>query len=100
MEIVVQFCTGSLDVSETYCDNFRLIAAKYVSSIGGFGFDFVTSIPWSFNDLYAYQVNCKLQLYVSLLYCECPYGKRFLLTCGAALLLVMYRGGESKSIGQ
>lgn len=56
LEIVVQFCTGSLDVSETYCDDYRVIAVKYLSSLSGFWFDFATSLPWSFNDLYAYQV--------------------------------------------
>jgi hypothetical protein len=56
VEIVLQFFTGSMDLSETYCDDFKVIAAKYVSSLGGFWFDVVTSIPWSFNDLYAYQV--------------------------------------------
>jgi hypothetical protein len=55
-EIIVQFCTGSLDISETYCDDFRYVATKYLSSFGGFWFDFTTSLPWSFNDLYAYQV--------------------------------------------
>ena len=57
MEIVLQFLTGSLDMSETYCDDFSLIAAKYLLSISGFWFDFFTSLPWSFNDLYAYKVT-------------------------------------------
>jgi hypothetical protein len=57
VEIVLQFFTGSLDISEVYCDEFSVVAAKYLSSISGFWFDFVTSLPWSFNDLYAYQVT-------------------------------------------
>ncbi len=55
-EIVLQFFTGSLDISETYCDNMKLVAMQYLSSLGGFWFDFATSLPWAFNDLYAYQV--------------------------------------------
>jgi hypothetical protein len=56
LEILLQFVTGSMDISETYCDNFKVIAFKYISSMSGFWFDFTTSLPWSFNDLYAYQV--------------------------------------------
>ncbi len=58
LEIVIQFFTGSLDSSETYCDDYRVIAIKYLSSFSGFWFDFATSLPWAFNDLYAYQVFC------------------------------------------
>jgi hypothetical protein len=55
-----------MDISEKYCDDFRVISAKYLSSFGGFWFDVVTSIPWSFNDLYAYQVvNAALTVPVS-----------------------------------
>ncbi len=57
IEIALQFFTGSLDISETYCDDISIVAAKYMSSMSGFGFDFLTSLPWSFNDLYAYEVN-------------------------------------------
>ena len=60
MEIVLQFCIGSMDISEKYCDDFRVISAQYISSFSGFWFDVVTSIPWSFNDLYAYQVSMLL----------------------------------------
>ena len=56
-EIILQFITGSLDMSETYCDEFRLIAFKYLSSPSGFCFDFATSLPWSLNDYYVYTVN-------------------------------------------
>jgi hypothetical protein len=45
-----------MDVSEKYCDDFQVIATQYLSSLGGFWFDFVTSLPWAFNDLYTYQV--------------------------------------------
>jgi hypothetical protein len=56
VEIVLQFITGSMDISETYCDDIRIISSQYLSSLGGFWFDFATSLPWAFNDLYAYQV--------------------------------------------
>ena len=56
-EIILQFITGSLDMSETYCDELRLIATKYLSSPSGFCFDFATSLPWSLNDYYVYKVK-------------------------------------------
>jgi hypothetical protein len=46
-----------MDISEVYSDNIRVIAMQYLSSLGGFWFDFATSLPWSLNDLYAYQVK-------------------------------------------
>jgi hypothetical protein len=67
-EIVLQFITGSLDLSETYCDDYKVIGAKYLSSISNFWFDLVTSIPWSFSDVYAYQVlSLVLCIYFSVL---------------------------------
>ena len=56
MEVVVPFFMGKLDVSDTYCDDIREIARNYVTSLTGFWFDFLTSLPWSFNDLYTLQV--------------------------------------------
>ena len=63
IEIVFPFLTGTLDASHTYCDDFQAIAKKYLTSLSGFWFDFLTSLPWSFNDLYSYQVrrSCWLQ---------------------------------------
>ncbi len=56
-EVVLNFLTGSLDMSDTYCDDFRLIAARYIAAPNGFWFDFATSLPWSLNDLLAFQVT-------------------------------------------
>jgi hypothetical protein len=56
IEIVLQFCTGTIDVTDTYCDNFSVISTNYLASPRGFWFDVITSIPWSYNDLYAYKV--------------------------------------------
>ncbi len=56
-EIVLQFFTGSVDLSEKYCDDIRVISTTYLTSFSGFCFDCMTSIPWSFNDLYSYQVT-------------------------------------------
>ncbi len=55
-EVIIQFFMGTLDASDRYCDNLRVIAFKYCASFTGFWFDFVTSLPWSFNDLYSYEV--------------------------------------------
>ncbi len=57
MEVVVPFFMGKLDVSDTYCDDIRVIARKYLASLTGFWFDFLTSLPWSVNDLYTLQVS-------------------------------------------
>jgi len=54
-EVVLNFLTGSLDMSETYCDDFRLIAARYMAAPNGFWYDLATSLPWSLNDLLAFQ---------------------------------------------
>ncbi len=56
MEVVVPFFMGTLDTSDTYCDDFRKIAINYLTSLTGFWFDFLTSLPWSLNDLYTIQV--------------------------------------------
>jgi hypothetical protein len=57
MEVAVPFFMGKLDVSDTYCDDYKKIAIQYLSSPSGFWFDFFTSLPWSFNDLYTLQAT-------------------------------------------
>jgi hypothetical protein len=57
VEVVLNFLTGALDMSDTYCDDFQIIAARYMAAPNGFWFDFATSLPWSLNDLLAYQVT-------------------------------------------
>jgi hypothetical protein len=60
-EVVIQFLMGTLDISDTYCDDMGKIAYKYVTAPAGFWLDVITSLPWSFNDLYSSQVpgqNC------------------------------------------
>ncbi len=48
---------GTLDSSDSYCDNFGKIAWKYLTSLTGFWFDCTTSLPWSLNDYFSYQVT-------------------------------------------
>jgi len=67
IEICLQFCTGILDISETYCDNFKVIGARYLASPSGFLFDLFTSIPWSFNDLYNQRVKHRLATHSTLI---------------------------------
>jgi hypothetical protein len=69
MEVVVPFFMGTLDVSDTYCDDYRKIAIKYLTSPSGFWFDFLTSLPWSFNDLYTIQVSQSLHITSQRLHC-------------------------------
>ncbi len=56
-EVFVQFFIGFYDNSEKYCDNPFLVASRYLTSPRGFGFDFITSLPWSYIDLNSYQVD-------------------------------------------
>ncbi len=76
-EVLVQFCMGTIDSSDRYCDEHRVVAYKYCTSATGFLFDFVTSLPWSFNDLYSYQVAL-------LSASSCP-GSVFLVGCDITL---------------
>jgi hypothetical protein len=55
-EVALQFFMGTLDVSDIYCDDMRVIAKKYLSAPSGFWLDAITSLPWSFNDIYLLQV--------------------------------------------
>jgi hypothetical protein len=48
---------GTLDISDTYCDDMRKIAYEYATAPAGFWIDAITSLPWSFNDLYSSQVH-------------------------------------------
>jgi hypothetical protein len=55
-EVATHFFQGRLDISDTYCDDIRTIAFKYFFSPRGFWFDCTTSLPWSINDFFSYQV--------------------------------------------
>ncbi len=55
-EVASQFFMGTLDISDTYCDDMHKIAIKYLTSFTGFWMDVVTSLPWSLNDLYSNEV--------------------------------------------
>ena len=57
LEVLYQFFVGSFDETGTYVDDIGTIAKNYVFSYNGFWFDAITSVPWSFLDLYSYQVS-------------------------------------------
>ena len=57
LEVVYQFFVGAFDETGTYVDDINTIAKKYVFAYNGFWFDVITSGPWSFLDLYSYQVS-------------------------------------------
>ena len=68
-EVLVQLITGYLDGTNTYIDDFAKIVFFRLSS-PWFWFDCITSLPWSFLDLLAYQVRqfrCTLDLGLLLL---------------------------------
>ena len=52
-EVVFQFFVGTFDNTGTYVDDLRIVASKYIMSFSGFWFDTVTSVPWSYLDLYS-----------------------------------------------
>ena len=61
-EVAVHFLMGTLDISNTYCDDPRKIAYKYLTAPAGFWLDVITSLPWSFNDVYSSQVPSPISL--------------------------------------
>ena len=56
-EVASQFFVGSFDNSETYFDDIKLIMIRNLTSVTGFWFDLLTSMPWSFMDVNAYKVD-------------------------------------------
>jgi hypothetical protein len=55
VEIGFQFFIGYFDANGTYVDDIFAVTARYGLSIHNFGFDFTSSLPWSFLDFWAYQ---------------------------------------------
>ena len=53
---------GEFDETGTYVDDFGAVARNYVLSYSGFWFDSITSIPWSYLDLYAYQASISIHI--------------------------------------
>ena len=56
IEVACHFAIGTFDSTETYCDELRVIVTKYLTTVDGFWFDCITSIPWSFMDFAVYRV--------------------------------------------
>ena len=54
-----QFLTGCF-VEPDYVDSYARIAMKNLTSLSGFWFDCVTSMPWSYMDSLAYQASAAL----------------------------------------
>ncbi len=55
VEIVFQFFIGYFDENGGYVDDIVSVVTRYGLSINSFGFDMITSLPWSFLDFWAYQ---------------------------------------------
>ena len=66
-EVFCQFVIGVFDKNGVYVDDFGTVARKYLLTATSFTFDFVTSLPWSYMDIYSYQaspvilLSCRLQ---------------------------------------
>ncbi len=61
VEAFTQFFLGYYEEDMTYQDDFVVSLKRNLSSISGFWFDCVTSIPWSYMDLHFYLVlSCTL----------------------------------------
>ena len=59
-EAISQFFVGYFDANEKYVDSLLAVALKNFSSLSGFWFDLLTSVPWSYFDMTAYQVITSL----------------------------------------
>jgi hypothetical protein len=57
LEVVYQFFVGTFDETGTYVDEFHVVASSYILSYSGLWFDALTSVPWSYLDLYSYRVS-------------------------------------------
>jgi hypothetical protein len=57
VEAFTQFFLGYYEEDMTYCDDFIVLLKRNLSSVAGFWFDSVTSIPWSYMDLHFYLVG-------------------------------------------
>jgi hypothetical protein len=55
-EVFCQFFIGYVDPDGKYVDDLSVVAKKYFSNPSSFGFDFATSLPWSFVDIGDYKV--------------------------------------------
>ncbi len=62
-EIVTQFFIGYFDGNGAYVDDIFSVVARYGLSVSNFGFDSITSLPWSFLDYWAYQA-CTIRVYI------------------------------------
>jgi hypothetical protein len=56
-----QFFIGSFEDSPSLLNDFLLVLLRNFTSISGFWFDCITSIPWSFIDFRAYTVRERTQ---------------------------------------
>ena len=56
MEAFSQFFLGYFNADMTYQDDLRVSVLRNLSSVSGFWFDCVTSIPWSYLDMHFYLV--------------------------------------------
>ena len=56
IEALSRFGVGSYLANQEYEDDFRVIALGNLTSLSGFWFDCITSIPWSWLDLQIYTV--------------------------------------------
>jgi len=53
-DVFMQFVIGSFDDSQTLLSDLKLAAKRNFTSLGGFWFDCITSVPWSYLDYQAY----------------------------------------------
>jgi hypothetical protein len=76
VEVVFQFFIGYFDHNGAYVDNIVSVVVRYGLSINNFGFDFITSLPWSFLDYWAFQARV-IYIYIYIyIYILSLYGFR------------------------
>ena len=51
-------------------DDIKFVATRYLLAPTSFSFDFVTSLPWSYMDIYSYEVRARCTLIVCSIRCK------------------------------
>ena len=57
VEVMSQFFTAFYNDNGSYEDRLPVVAARYGLSMTKFGFDLITSLPWSYLDYWAYEAR-------------------------------------------
>ncbi len=86
-EVFCQFFIGRYNKSGGYVDEIKVVARKYLMTPTSFGFDFVTSLPWSYMDIYSYNVS-KEKIKTILFKLDCSIFDIWKLSCFSGIAFI------------